>query len=239
MDVIRGRASTPTADRDVTADALLRAAEGDTTVRVWAPHRQVAFGPRDAHATGYERAKRVTTKRGFRPTERRVGGRAVAYTGGGTLAFAVALPVAGESDREGIDRRYEIAGDAVRDALDRQGATVVEGEPDASFCPGVRSLRVPGGGKLSGLAQRVTRDAALVAGCLVVETEDAEAIAAVLAPVYRALDVPFDPKSVGSVAAAGGSAEPHPVARSLETAFVEGVWGDGTRRSKRVGPEPW
>ncbi len=237
MDVLRGRASTPEADRDVTADALARAAdEGATTVRVRPPHRQVAFGRRDANREGYADARRAASDRGYRAIERRVGGRAVAYTGR-TLAFAVALPI--DDAREGIDARYGTATAIVRAALDDCGATVVAGEPAASFCPGAHSLRVRGGGKVAGIAQRVRRGAALVAGCLVVAAADEADVPTVLDPVYRALGVEFDPRTVGSVAAAGGPDDPEAVAKRLETAFVDGPWGDGSKRVERVGPDPW
>ncbi|MFD1526367.1 lipoate--protein ligase family protein, partial [Halolamina salina] len=51
---------------------------------------------------------------------------------------------------------------------------------------------------------------------------DREEIGDVLDPVYDALGVPFDPNSVGSVAAAGGSNDPKEVARALEDAIVDG-----------------
>jgi len=66
----------------------------------------------------------------------------------------------------------------------------------------------------------VTAGAALVAGIMVVT--DRSEIRTVLDPVYGALDVPFDPDSVGSVAAAGGPAAPEAVERALETAIVDG-----------------
>ena len=58
---------------------------------------------------------------------------------------------------------------------------------------------------------------------------DADAIAAVLDPVYEALDVPFDPGSVGSVAAAGG--DPGRLREAIEDALV----GDVPRSIRNVG----
>lgn len=49
---------------------------------------------------------------------------------------------------------------------------------------------------------------------------DRDEIADVLAPVYEAIDVPFDPDSVGSVADAGGPASSDAVCDALEAAFV-------------------
>ena len=231
MRVYRGEFETPAADREPVAELLAAAADGAASVRVTAPPRQVAFGRRDARESGFDLAKRAARDAGFPPVERDVGGRAVAYTGE-TLSFGVAVPTG--DGRGSIDSRYETAVETLRDALRESGADVVRGEPSASFCPGDHSLRVAGGGKVAGLAQRVRADAALVAGVVVVSSADATAIARVTEPVYDALDLPFDPDSVGSVADAGGPDDPDAVARAVETAFVEGPWGDGERRIVRV-----
>ncbi|VTT87959.1 Lipoate-protein ligase A [Halorubrum sp. DM2] len=232
MRVYRGEFSTPAADRAPTADLLASAADGVPAVRVTAPPRQVAFGRRDAREDGFDRAKRAARDAGFPVVERDVGGRAVAYTGS-TLSFGVAVPT-GEG-RGSIGARYDVAVETLRDALRDLGADVVRGEPPAAFCPGDHSLRVANRGKIAGLAQRVRADAALVAGVLVVSAADPEAIAGVTGPVYDALDVPFDPESVGSVADAGGPDDSDAVAHAVEDAFVDGPWGDGERRIVRVG----
>lgn len=225
MRVLRGRAETIAADRQVVAAALARAADGgEPVVRAWRPHRQVAFGRRDANVDGYEDARRIASERGFDPVERSVGGRAVAYTGA-TLAFARCEPA--DDPRAGIDERYEAASRDVEAALDSLGVDAERGEPADSFCPGTHSLRADG--KLVGIAQRVREDAALVSGVVVVRDHDA--IADVLDPVYAALGVPFDPSTVGSVARAGGPDDPETVARSLEDALV----GDRPRSVETVG----
>lgn len=216
MQLVRGRATDPVQDRELTAQLLERAAGGVRGVRVWAPPRHVAFGRRDTRASGYDRARRTADRAGFVPIERSVGGRAVAYSGE-TLAFAVAAPRDGH--RESIDDRYAAVGRAVRQALQDLGAAVASGEPARSFCPGDHSIRVAGGGKLIGLAQRVRADAALVAGCLVPTVADSAALGRVLTPVYDALAVDFDPGSVGSVEAAGGTADPDHVRRAIEAAL--------------------
>lgn len=201
-----------------TPALLDRAGEtGRSAVRAWIPDRRVMFGRRDAHDRGYDRARRAARRRGYRAVERRVGGRAVAYTGR-TVAFARATPLA--DPRRGLDDRYAAAVGAVRDALAALGADLVPGEPPDSFCPGAHSLRARDGGKVVGLAQRIRADAALVGGCVLVD--DHEAQRAVLAPVYGALDHPLDPAAVGSLATAGGPAAPDRVARAIEAALVGG-----------------
>jgi len=212
MRVFRGRAGDPDADRATTRDLLDSVAEtGEPAVRVWAPGRQVAFGRRDVNSDGYDAAKRAAREHDFPPVERSVGGRAVAYTGT-TLAFARITPV--EGLRKGLEERYDAMVADVVDALAAVGVDAAEGEPPASFCPGDHSVSADG--KLAGIAQRVTKDAALTSGVLVVDGRDE--IADALAAVYAALDVPFDPASVGSVAAAGGDADR--IRDELEAALV-------------------
>ena len=218
MRLVRGRAADPATDRDLTRRLLAEAGDdgaGEPAVRAWTPHRQVAFGRRDARETGYDRAVAAAESRSFPAVERSVGGRAVAYTGR-TLAFAWLRPTDGA--RTGLDDRYETGVDVVVDALEAVGVDARAGEPPRSFCPGDHSVRTDGG-KVAGIAQRVTRGAALVAGCVVVA--DDEPIAAVLDPVYDALGVAFDPDTVGSVAAAGGPSDPTVLARALEAAVLD------------------
>ena len=246
--VFRGRAPTIDADRAVGDRLLEVAAAGEPAVRVWTPHRQVAFGRRDRHREGYDRAREVARERGFPPVERDVGGRAVAYDGETTLAFARATPVA--DFRRGTDERYERATAAVERALSDLGVPVESGEPDGAFCPGTHSLSVRGSGsqpragvetgagagtdvgtepeataasdprrKLVGIAQRVRKDAAITAGIVLVDARDE--LAAALEAVYGALAVPFDPATVGTVAAAGGPDDPAVVRTTLEAALVD------------------
>jgi lipoate-protein ligase A len=214
MRVLRGRAASRDADREVVAGMLERAAEtGEGSVRVWRPHRQLAFGRRDARADDYEVATKVADACGFTPVQRSVGGRAVAYTGN-TLAFAKVVSL--DDMRVGMDERYAETTRALQRALWRLGVPAARGEPEASFCPGDYSLQRDG--KLVGVAQRVRKNAALVSGVVVVR--DHEEIADVLEPVYAALDVPFEAKSVGSVAKAAGSDDPETVARTIEELLV-------------------
>jgi lipoate-protein ligase A len=213
MRVVRGRAADREGDRAVTRSLFGDAADGEPVVRVWSPHRQLAFGRRDRREPGYDRAVVAAERRGYPAVERDVGGRAVAYTGE-TLAFVRVESV--DDARAGTGDRYDRALGAVRGALADLGVEATEGEPPAAFCPGAHSLSVAGIGKLAGLAQRVTADAASVAGVLLVRG----GVADVLEAVYDALGVPFDPTTVGSVAAAGGPDDPERVARAVESALV-------------------
>jgi len=217
MRVLRGRAATPETDAEATAELLERTGEtGEPGLRVWRPHRQIAFGRRDANAVGYDRARRAARERGFEPIERSVGGRAVAYTGT-TLAVAHARPI--DDMRRGLEDRYDEAIDQLRDALGSLGVDAEPGEPTDSFCPGTHSLQVEGR-KVAGVAPRVKQGAALVASVVVID--DRREIADVLVSVYDALGVAFDPETVGSVADAGGPDDPERVARAIEDAVAGG-----------------
>jgi lipoate-protein ligase A len=219
MRVYRGRGATVAADRTASERVVETvAADRDPAVRVWRPPRHVAFGRRDATEPGYEAARSAARDRGFPPVEREVGGRAVAYTGS-TVAFARVVPI--DDPRSGLGDRYDAATADLQEALAALGVDIVEGEPPDAFCPGSHSLQTADGAhKLVGLAQRVHSDVAAVAGVLPVADHDA--IAGVLAPVYDALGVPFDPVTVGSVARAGSDPDPDPdrVLEHVESALV-------------------
>lgn len=215
MRLLRGRGADPAADHAMTADLAGWTAEsGEPAVRLWQPHRSVAFARRDTAHEGYDRAVRAARRRGYTPVERSVGGRAVAFTGS-TVAFVLTDPV--ETARTGIGARYDRVADAVADAVAGIGVDLEPGEPAGAFCPGSHSLSA--GGKVVGLAQRVRSAAAVVSGIVVVR--DHEALADVLDPVYGALGVPFERDAVGSVARAGGPADPEAVIRALEDALTE------------------
>lgn len=231
MRLCRGRAGTIEADRAVSDRLVERVAdEREPAVRVWTPHRQLAFGRRDANEDGYERAREAAADRGFPPVEREVGGRAVAYTGS-TVAFARLTPV--EDPRSGLDERYDAALADLRAAVADLGVTAGEGEPPESFCPGSHSLQTaaPDGRarKLAGLAQRVRRRVAVVAGVLLVDGH--EAVADVLGAVYPALGVAFDPGTVGSLARAGGESDPTAAVEAVADALA----GDAAVETERVG----
>lgn len=198
MRLVRGHAKTPETDRDASRRILdWVAGSEEPVVRVWQPPRHVAFGRRDANEPGYDEAVERAHIHNYPTVQRSVGGRAVAYSGT-TIAFARYEPV--DDMREGIDERYDDMHTTVQAALREVGIDARRGEPPKSFCPGDHSLQRDG--KIVGLAQRVSADAALTSGVMVLD--DHEEIAEVTADVYDALDVPFDRDTVGSVERAGG-----------------------------------
>lgn len=189
---------------------------GEPCYRVWRPGPMAAFGRRDTHAPGYAAARAAAEREGYPVVVRQTGGRPVVYTAS-TVAFALAVPA--PDMRTGVTDRYEAVTERVQRALWRLGVPAERGEPPQSFCPGDHSLQYRG--KIAGLAQFVTKDAALIGGVVVVR--DHAEIARVLERVYDTLGVPFDPDSVGSIARAGGRAAPDAVVRTLKTVFD----GDG------------
>lgn len=220
MRVLRGHASSIERDRSIT-DSLLSEPTAPA-IRVWHPHRHVAFGPRDVRADGYSQACEAARQQDYEIHERSVGGRAVAYTGP-TVCFAHVDTVS--DTRGGLTDRYDQVIDQLRLALDAVGIDADRGEPDAAFCPGSHSLSATG--KLVGVAQRVRRNAALTAGIVI--PCDREELINVLERVYTHLRIPFDPDAVGSVRRAGSSATPEEVRQAVEEALIA---GNSTDRSE-------
>lgn len=217
MFVIRGRATSLKADRDVAGSQRdLVAITREPAVRVWRPHRHVSFGPRDVRHERFEEAVEVARSLGYESSERSVGGHAVAYTGS-TLAFARVVPI--DDPRHGLTERYAAVTELIERALNDLEVEARTGEPPASFCPGDHSLSTDG--KIVGIAQRVTADAAIVSGIVVVR--DHEEIATVLERIYDRLGVAFDPASVSSVARSGGPDDPKVVSRAIEHRLLDGA----------------
>lgn len=215
--VLRGRAETLAADREALTTFVDRTPDAGTVgVRVWRPHRHVAFGRRDANREGYDLARERASERGYPLRERAVGGHAVAFTGS-TAAFAYAQPVA--QSRTGIQERYDRISARIADALTTLDVSVTEGEPDGAFCPGTHSLSADG--KIVGLAQRVHSDVAIVSGIVVVS--DHEAIGAVLDPVYDALSLSLRREAIGSIGRAGGVTDFETVREAIEQSLLDGA----------------
>lgn len=166
--------------------------EGQPQFETWRPHPVVSFGPRDAAESGYDEAVAAATSHGYSTLERDFGGRAIAAHEG-CISFIFATPDPSQS----IEARYRTLSTAVIRAIGNPA--ISQGTLDRSFCPGAHSLI--GDGKVAGFAQRVRTDAAAVGGIVIVR--DHESIAQVLSSVYDALDLPFEPGTVGSLQHSG------------------------------------
>lgn len=200
-------------DTAVSHALLLRVDRGElpATLRVYRPGRVVAFGRRDTAAAGYPAAVAAAREHGFTAVERLAGGRAAVFHEG-TIAFSWARPDA--DPRSGITARFDEWTALVAGALGRLGIAVQAGELAGEYCPGRHSVHLDGGGKVMGVGQRLTRGATHLGGVLVVS--GAAAINRVLAPVYAALRLSFDPLATGALSDRAEVTPPGVVAALLE-----------------------
>ncbi len=180
------------------AGALLRQVsrgEIPDTLRVSRPSRPVVvFGRRDTRHAGWAEAVRRAREAGFEPLVRRVGGRAVAYTGAALVIDAV---VRTPDSGFGLEERFRVFGDLYADVLRGLGVDARVGSVPGEYCPGAQSVNARGAVKLVGTAQRVVRDAWLFSALVIVADE--QVLAPVLAGVYESLGQPLDVTTVGSV----------------------------------------
>jgi octanoyl-[GcvH]:protein N-octanoyltransferase len=165
------------------------------TVRIHRPGNEVAFGRQDIASPGYEAAADTARAAGFAAVERLAGGRAAVFHQG-TIAIARAY-----SDPQPPKRtyaRFEEMADLIADALRGLGVDARVGEVPGEYCPGAYSVNARGKTKLAGIGQRMIRGGAHMGG--VVVASGGSEVARVLVPVYRALELGWDPATSGSVA---------------------------------------
>jgi lipoate-protein ligase A len=155
----------------------------------------LAFGRADRLQPGYPTAVRAAQANGFAAVERMAGGRAAVFHEE-TLAFAWALPE--PEPREGIRERFETMAGLMVEAFQGLGIDARIGELPGEYCPGGWSVNVGGRVKVMGIGQRLVRGGAHVGGVVVVD--DSERIRDVLIPVYRALQLDWDPRTCGALA---------------------------------------
>jgi lipoate-protein ligase A len=210
--VLEGRPDPPALDTAISHAILRRVASDQLpeTVRLNRPASVVAFGPVDRLAPGYVRAVAAAARHGFGAVERLAGGRAAVFHEG-TIAFSWIRP-SGEGP-EGIRPRFEEAAGLLVSVLRTLGVDAHVGAVPGEYCAGDYSVNARGRVKLAGLGQRVIRGAAHIGGGLVVEGTGR--IREVLVPVYRELEVEFDPTTVGAVAEEAGGATWDRVAGAL------------------------
>ena len=195
VDLVEGRAGADPALDVALPHALLDLlAEGRrrAVLRFYRPLPTVAFGRRDRFLPGFASAAAAARRRGFTPVVRGAGGRAAAYDEG-CLIFDEVMP----EDGSGIRERF--AGDAHRQAgaLRGLGVDARVGEVAGEYCPGEFSVNAGGRVKLIGAAERIVRGAWLHSSVVVVQ--GADRLRRVLEDVYAALDLAWDPASVGDV----------------------------------------
>ena len=185
----------PALDAAVSRATLERVAAGELpeTLRLARPGRVVAFAKRDLLAPGYAEAVAAARAVGFGSVTRLAGGRAAVFHEG-TLELAHAVP--DPDPRPGIHERFEAEASLIAEALHSLGVDARVGEVPGEYCPGRWSVNAGGIRKLAGIGQRVIHGGAHVGTVVVVE--DAESIRRVLEPVYAALELDWDPETVGA-----------------------------------------
>jgi len=178
--------------------ALVRrvsAGEVMEALRVYRPAAPVVvFGRRDTRLPGFGAAVDAARSAGFEPLVRAVGGRPVAYT---TAAVVVDHVKHERLAPEGMETRFKEFGLMYADVLQNLGIDARVGAVPGEYCPGAHSINARGVVKVVGTGQRVVRNGWLFSALTVV-ADDAR-LQAVLTDVYRHLELPFDPASVGSL----------------------------------------
>jgi octanoyl-[GcvH]:protein N-octanoyltransferase len=187
----------PALDTAVSRAVMHRVAAGalPETLRLARPAAVVAFAKRDALSPGYGRALEAARGQGFGAILRLAGGRAAIFHEG-TLELAHAVP--DPDPKPGIHARFEATANLIADALRGLGVDARVGEVPGEYCPGRWSVNAAGARKLAGIGQRVVAGGSHTGAVLVVD--GAERIRTVLEPVYEALELDWDPGTVGAVA---------------------------------------
>ncbi|HEY6672749.1 MAG TPA: hypothetical protein VIZ91_09645 [Solirubrobacterales bacterium] len=186
----------PELSTEVSRTILRRVAAGELppTIRIHRPGDEVAFGRQDVASPGYAAAVEAARAAGFAAVERLAGGRAAVFHQG-TIAIARAY-----SDPQPPKRTYarfeEMAG-LIADALRGLGVDARVGEVPGEYCPGAYSINARGTTKLAGIGQRMIRGGAHMGGVVVASGD--LGITRVLEPVYRALELDWNPATSGSV----------------------------------------
>jgi lipoate-protein ligase A len=182
--------------------ALLRQvarAEVAPTIRLNRTGPILAFGKLDRLRPGYRRAVALAREGGFVPVERIAGGRAAVFHEG-TISLSHAIRAAGRSGSySGTRGRFAAMAATIAAATAAVGADARVGEVPGEYCPGEFSVNARGATKLAGIGQRVIVGGAHVGAVIVVR--GAGRINEVLAPIYEALELDWDPAATGSLAA--------------------------------------
>jgi lipoate-protein ligase A len=187
----------PALDAAVSRAVMHRVAQGalPETLRLARPAAVVAFAKRDALAPRYARALAAARAHGFGAILRLAGGRAAVFHEG-TLELAHAVP--DPDPKPGIRERFEATAALIARALRELGVDGRVGEVPGEYCPGRWSVNAAGLRKLAGTGQRIVAGGSHTGAVIVVD--GADRVREVLEPVYAALELEWDPRTVGAVA---------------------------------------
>jgi octanoyl-[GcvH]:protein N-octanoyltransferase len=170
------------------------AGELPPTIRIHRPANEVAFGRQDVASPGYPEAVRAAEAAGFAAVERLAGGRAALFHRG---TIAIARAYAESQPPKRTYARFEETSSMLAAAIRRLGVDAKVGEVPGEYCPGAYSVNARGISKLAGVGQRMIRGGAHVGAVVVVSNSGL--LRAVLAPVYAALQLEWDPATAGSI----------------------------------------
>jgi lipoate-protein ligase A len=178
----------------VLLDAVARGQRGPA-LRCYRPPPTVAFGRRDTFLEGFAAAAEAARGHGFAPVIRAPGGRAAAYDEG-CLVLDEIIPA--QDALTAIQDRFAREAERHAQALRRLGVDARVGEVPGEYCPGQFTVNARGIVKLIGSAQRIVPGGWLLS--IVVVVERSAPLRSVLESVYRALELDWDPTTVGAVA---------------------------------------
>jgi octanoyl-[GcvH]:protein N-octanoyltransferase len=198
-EVLEGRAGEdPVLDLALATSLLQQVAAGrrGPVIRAYRPAPTVAFGRRDSFLDGFARAAATATRAGFTPAIRSAGGRAAAYH---EECLVIDEVVPARDAMADVDVRFAAEAASQAQALRGLGIDARVGEVAGEYCPGRFSVNARGQTKLIGAAQRIVSGAWLFSTVVVVGGEGR--VRAVLEEVYAALELSWDPASVGSISA--------------------------------------
>lgn len=210
-DSFPGRPAFGTAVSEAILEAVA-AGELGPTLRLHRPGRELALSKQDAASDGFSVAAEAGRAAGFEPVLRLAGGRAAAFHEG-TIAFAMATPHARVT--AGTHERFERSATVIAEALRSLGVDARIGEVPGEYCPGAWSVNARGATKLVGIGQRLVSGGAHLGGVIVVSGSDL--LRRLLVPVYEALELEWDPATVGSVCAEVGDVSLDVVEHALLT----------------------
>lgn len=209
----------PALEASLSAVLLRAVASGEQrpVLRCYRPSRTVAFGRRDTFLPGFAAAARAARDHGFAPVIRAPGGRAAAYDEGCLIVEEI-MPAA--DSLAGIQERFAREAERYADALRRFGIDARIGEVPGEYCPGAFSVNAAGQRKLIGAAQRVVRGGWLLSTVVVIDT--AIRVRRVLESVYAALELEWDPVTVGAVSEEAAGVTVEAVERLLLGDYAQG-----------------
>ena len=134
-----------------------------------------------------------------------------------TLAFAWAIP--DPEPKTGIEQRFSTIASLMAEAFESLGVDARIGPLPGEYCPGDWSINVGGKAKVMGVGQRLVKRAAHVGGVVVVD--DGHRVRDVLIPVYRSLEIDWDPRTAGSLAERAPGLDTGVVAEAIINAFAD------------------